>query len=320
MGGWRCPIWSIGCSCQSSFRFLQKSELEGDGYRVNHVEKRSILLSLPGWVIILGMKTPGTKLNFLPLAWVYWLCSPDVTRFSPRHIPMWDSMVGGEHSQWNSNFLCGLWKYNPSKNQKNKKIQNPLQKVNMKLMKNSINSLYFESIEETPITKLSPFLIQKTIETHCKPINIKKSYEQHHYYTNNKSKTIRKDTKMEIIWKTKHKTYPHPTLNFSKGVIKFPDLASCSLEEIRLHLRPQGVTAVRRISIRKETRTIDTNTYIPIFDKPTNLTSIRIGYINTKIKTYIPNLLRCQKCPKYGHPGDIPPVCAKCGIRMSKSL
>ena len=34
--------------------------------------------------------------------------------------------------------------------------------------------IVLESIEETPITKLSPFLIQKTIETHCKPINIKK--------------------------------------------------------------------------------------------------------------------------------------------------
>ena len=32
-----------------------------------------------------------------------------------------------------------------------------------------------DSIKETPITKLSPFLIQKTIETHCKPNNIKKA-------------------------------------------------------------------------------------------------------------------------------------------------
>ena len=32
--------------------------------------------------------------------------------------------------------------------------------------------IVLESIEETLITKLSPFLIQKTIETHCKPINI----------------------------------------------------------------------------------------------------------------------------------------------------
>ena len=36
--------------------------------------------------------------------------------------------------------------------------------------------IVLESIEETPITKLSPFLIKKkTIETHFKPINIKKA-------------------------------------------------------------------------------------------------------------------------------------------------
>ena len=34
--------------------------------------------------------------------------------------------------------------------------------------------IVLESIKETTITKLSPFLIQKTIETYFKPINIKK--------------------------------------------------------------------------------------------------------------------------------------------------
>ena len=106
------------------------------------------------------------------------------------------------------------------------------------------------------------------------------------------------------------------TLNFSKGVIESPDLASCSLEEIRLHLKPQGITDMRRISICKETRTIDTNTYILTFNKPTTPTSISISYINTKIETYIPNPLRCQKCQKYEHPKDKctrPSIYAKCG-------
>ena len=81
-------------------------------------------------------------------------------------------------------------------------------------------------------------------------------------------KQSEKILKWKQFGKLNIKTYPHPTLNFSKGVIKSPVLASCSLEEIRLHLIPQGVTDVRRISIRKETRTIDTNTYILTFNKP----------------------------------------------------
>ena len=129
-------------------------------------------------------------------------------------------------------------------------------------------------------------------------------------------KQSEKILKWKQFGKLNIKTYPHPTLNFLKGVKKYPDLALCSLEEIRLHLKPQGITDVRRISIRKETRTIDTNTYILTFNKPTFPTTIRIGYINTKIETYTPNPLRCQKCPKFGHPKDKctrPSICAKCG-------
>ena len=35
-------------SCQPSFRFLQKSELDNDGCRVNHAEERPILPTVPG--------------------------------------------------------------------------------------------------------------------------------------------------------------------------------------------------------------------------------------------------------------------------------
>ena len=63
--------------------------------------------------------------------------------------------------------------------------------------------------------------------------------------------TNQKQSEKILKWKQFVKlninTYPHPTLNFSKGVIKS---SSCSLEEIRLRLKPQGVTNLRRISIR----------------------------------------------------------------------
>ena len=130
----------------------------------------------------------------------------------------------------------------------------------------------------------------------------------------------KKILKWKQFGKLNIKSYPHPTVNFSKGVIKSPDLASCSLEEIRLYLKPQGITDVRRISIWKETRTIDTNIYILTFNKPTTPTGIRIGYINTKIETYIPNPLRCQK---YGHPKDKctrPSICTKCGYSNHTEL
>ena len=158
---------------------------------------------------------------------------------------------------------------------------------------NFFQFIVLESIKEIPITKLSPFLIQKTIETHCKPINIKKAMKNTIIIQTTNQKQSEKILKWKQFGKLNIKTYPHSTLNFLKGVIKSPDLALCFLEKIRLHLKPQGITDVRRISIHKETRTIDRNTYMLTSNKPTPPTSIRIGYINTKIETYIPNPLRC---------------------------
>ena len=53
----------------------------------------------------LGNENPGTKFNCLPSAWVYWLCSPNVTR--RMGFPLGTSLCGapwggGEHNQWNS--------------------------------------------------------------------------------------------------------------------------------------------------------------------------------------------------------------------------
>ena len=107
---------------------------------------------------------------------------------------------------------------------------------------NFYQSIVLESIEETPITKLSLFLIKKTIETHCKPINIKKAMNNTIIIQTTNQKQTEKILKGKQFGKLNIKTYPHPTLNFSKGVIKSPHLASCSLEEIRRHLKPQGVT------------------------------------------------------------------------------
>ena len=59
---------------------------------------------------------------------------------------------------------------------KTKRMKRPLSESTSESEHETNENFYpfivLESIEETPITKLSPFLIQKTIETHCKPMNI----------------------------------------------------------------------------------------------------------------------------------------------------
>ena len=165
-----------------------------------------------------------------------------------------------------------LMAYENTTQAKNKKMKRPLTESESKneMNENFYQFIVLELIEETPITKLSPFLIQKTIETHCKPINIKKAMNNTIIIQTKNQKQSEKILKWKQFGKLNIKTCPHPTLNFSKGVIKSPNLVLCSLEEIRLHLEPQGITDMRRISIHKETRTIDTNTYILTFNKDSN--------------------------------------------------
>ena len=229
----------------------------------------------------LGNENSGTKLNCLPPAWIYWLCSPDVTwrmglplGTSPCGSPWWMGSIVKETQTF---FMA----YENITQAKTKRMKRPLTESESKheTDENFYQFIVLESIEETPIAKLSLFLIQKTIETHCKPINIQKTMNNSIIIHTTNQKQSEKILKWKQFGKLNVKTYPQPTLNFSKGVIKSPDLALCSLEEIRLHLKPQGITDVRRISICKETRT--TNTYILTFNKPTTPTSIRIGYINT---------------------------------------
>lgn len=62
---------------------------------------------------------------------------------------------------------------------------------------------------------------------------------------------------------------PHKTLNTCKGVIRYPDLADVSDEEMVDELRSQGVLDVKRLVIKRYGNEIRTNTFFVTFDSPT---------------------------------------------------
>ena len=108
------------------------------------------------------------------------------------------------------------------------------------------------------------------------------------------------------------KTYLHKSLNISKGVVRSKKLSLCTIEE----MKKQRVTEVKRISIKKERKTIETNTYVMTFNQSKIPEKIKVGYRMEMVEQYIPNPLRCYKCQKYGHHecncrGR--EVCMKCG-------
>ncbi|GBN34339.1 hypothetical protein AVEN_130021-1 [Araneus ventricosus] len=108
----------------------------------------------------------------------------------------------------------------------------------------------------------------------------------------------------------------HKALNVSRGVLSNPDFIHVTEAEFLEELRDQNVCAARSINIRRDGRHIPTQHVVLTFQRPVLPKSIKAGYINCKLRPYIPNPLRCFKCQRYGHSQlscrRIDPVCGTC--------
>ena len=171
-------------------------------------------------------------------------------------------------------------------------------------------------MEDTPITKLSPFVIEKALNSLIKAKSVKK------LINNTLLIEVGKKTFSDLLLKQKYfynlkiKVYPHNTRNSSKGVVRSPDLSLCTLDEIKNNLHKQGTTDAKQISIKRNNQIIPTNTYVLNFNIPKPPTEIKIGYLITEVETYIPNPLRCHNCQKFRHQKKKctrPPICKNCG-------
>ncbi|GFY16063.1 uncharacterized protein TNCV_341121 [Trichonephila clavipes] len=92
-----------------------------------------------------------------------------------------------------------------------------------------------------------------------------------------------------------------PSFPSSRVVISEPDLLSTPEAEILDGFSDQGVIQVRRITIKKDATIIPTKHLILTFNSPKLPCTIKAGYLNCKIRPYIPNPLRCFKCQRFGH-------------------
>ncbi|XP_071054942.1 uncharacterized protein [Onthophagus taurus] len=94
---------------------------------------------------------------------------------------------------------------------------------------------------------------------------------------------------------------PHRALNTSKGIVYCPDLLNCSVEEIQMELRSQGVIEVRRIKSKREGVLSDTPNHILTFNSPILPKKVKAAYYSLDVRLYIPAPMRCFKCQRYGH-------------------
>ena len=118
---------------------------------------------------------------------------------------------------------------------------------------------------------------------------------------------------MKTFHTLKIKTYPHKTLNSSKGVIK---IKNSVLKRRNISRTKKPRCNWHKKNYHQKRIPNNTNTYILTFNSPTTPKEIKIGYINEKIETYIPNPLQCYECQKFGHHVSVcngHTICGKCG-------
>ncbi|XP_055936860.1 uncharacterized protein LOC129966460 [Argiope bruennichi] len=170
---------------------------------------------------------------------------------------------------------------------------------------------------------VSPFLVQKAISaTIGEPNSIRKIRSGDLLIEVNSRMQAQQLQKIKALATIPVRVTPHILLNTSKGVITCGEILNLPVDLIAKELKSQGVTHVRRITIRRDGETIETKHHILTFMSPKLPESIYVGYIKRPVRPYIPNPLRCFNCQRFGHSkancrGTI--TCARCAERGHES-
>lgn len=158
--------------------------------------------------------------------------------------------------------------------------------------------------EARPISKLSPFAVQKGFAGISSRLTKIKRMRDGSLLV---ECTTQRDS--ELLMRSNDKNFvdrpikvsAHRSLNTSKGVIRCRDLAEMTEAEIREELASQGVLHVHRVQIKKGETRVPTGTYFLTFCTSLLPKSIRVGYLNVGVSHFVPAPMRCYKCQRFGH-------------------
>ena len=104
----------------------------------------------------------------------------------------------------------------------------------------------------------------------------------------------------------------HEALNSSRGVIRCRELSGMKETEIKKELQEQGVAEVHRVTVKRDTEKVPTNTLFLTFNTPELPKEITVGYLKVKVALFGPRPMRCFNCNKFGHTSQRCKVAAKC--------
>ena len=114
----------------------------------------------------------------------------------------------------------------------------------------------FIVIESTssPFTNLSTFIIENVISSNLTLTSVKKKFLKRNSAREKKKKRRKYADFLLNLTKFYNilvKTFLHKSLNVSKGAVRSKEISLCTIEEIKRELKKQGVTDVKRVSIKK---------------------------------------------------------------------
>lgn len=168
-----------------------------------------------------------------------------------------------------------------------------------------------------PLSKMSPFLVAKVLKGLLgEKFNCKKMFTGDllvEVFEKNQAVALQC---LNHIQEAKVTVSAHRTLNTVRGVISEDDLMDCPVEEILEGMHGQAVVAAKRITIRRDGKEIPTKHIILTFELNSIPSSVKAGYLNCKVRPYVPNPIRCFRCQRFGHGSRScrgRETCAKCG-------
>ncbi|XP_061170317.1 uncharacterized protein LOC133179627 [Saccostrea echinata] len=170
-----------------------------------------------------------------------------------------------------------------------------------------------------PLTKVSPFVIQKGIQGIIgTPKNVKKLKSGALLIEVTKKQQSTSLLGLKMLADIPVVGQIHSGLNQSKGILfdRDHDLDDIPEQEIQSELESQGVISVKRFTKKRNDIIEPTNTYLLTFGMPTLPTNIKVGLYQMKIEMFVLNLLRCFKCQRFGHGQSnckASEACFKCG-------
>lgn len=148
-----------------------------------------------------------------------------------------------------------------------------------------------------PLSKLSPFIVAKVLQGILgAKFEAKKLFSGDLLVHVNEKYQATALLNLETIQDIKVTVSAHRTLNTVRGVISEDDLMDSPENEILEGLQSQGVVAAKRINIRRDGKEQPTKHVVLTFERNISPPSVKAGYINCKVRLYVPNPLRCFCC------------------------